>query len=66
MVADRDALGGGVGEHELHEVDAVSAERGEVLGQVLLLPVGELVPVAQLGHARPLRLRRRPQQLEDV
>lgn len=65
-LADRDALGGRVSKHALHEVDAVGAEGGEVLVEVLLAPVGELVPVAQLGHASPLRLCGRAQQLEDV
>jgi hypothetical protein len=36
------------------------------LCQVLGLPLGELVPVAQLGHAGPHILAGRAQQLEDV
>ncbi len=36
------------------------------LRQVLRRPVGELVPVAQLGDAGPLVLAGRAQQLEDV
>jgi hypothetical protein len=35
-------------------------------GSRLLAPVGELVPVAQLGHALPGALAGRAQQLEDV
>jgi len=40
--------------------------RGARLRQVLRRPVGELVPVAQLGDAGPLVLAGCAQQLEDV
>lgn len=66
MGLHRDALGGVVDEHLLHEVHACRLQAGEGLIEVLLAPVGELVPVAQLGYARPLLLCGCPQQPEDV
>jgi hypothetical protein len=52
--------------HPPHQVDAGRLERREDLGQVLRRPARELVPVAQLGDARPRGLVGRAEQLEDV
>lgn len=62
----RDALGGVVLEHLLHQVDAGGAQLAKDLAQILRVPLRELVPVAQLGHARPHVLAGSAQQLEDV
>mmetsp|Transcript_36645 Transcript_36645/g.90485 ORF Transcript_36645/g.90485 Transcript_36645/m.90485 type:complete len:280 (+) Transcript_36645:895-1734(+) len=61
-----DALGGVVHQHLLQQVDAVRVQLRDHLVQVLLLPLRELVPVAQARHARPQLLVGRAQQLEDV
>lgn len=48
-----DALGGLVVQHLGEEVEAVGVEGGDHRGQALGAPLGVLVPVHELAHARP-------------
>lgn len=53
-------------EHLGHEVNSIRIQLRDNMRQVLRLPLRELVPVAQLGHARPNVFGGRAKKFEDV
>lgn len=64
--AYRYALDGVIDEHLLHQIDTICAQQRESGAQVLRTPLGEQVPVLELGHSRPHLLIGCAQQFEDV